>query len=292
MHKVKTKKALDLWTLDHLALRLGISIEELNNVAENTSKLYRSWQMPKKDGSFRPITDAVPRLKKIQKAIHRLLTEIDPGNSAHGGVHGKTNRTNAAVHCGADFIYKLDFSSYFPSISHHRVFHLFRHDLKCSYEVASLLTKLCILDGCVPQGSSTSMDIANLVCRDLDLWLEAVSKSYGIKYTRYVDDLTFSGKYIPKRFLEKVKNIIKSKRWLSLNNKKESLNGRNQTQTVTGLNVKYQTPRISRSFKRSVKIRKHFLMKSLADGIIHDELEKEISVIKGKENYISYIEKE
>ena len=290
MPKTKTKSSLDLWSLKHLAFRLGISVDELITVSEITDKLYLSWQKPKEDGSFRDLTKVFPRLKTIQKAIHLLLKEIHLDDSAQGGVSGKTNRSNAAIHCGQKFIYKLDFKSYFPSIPHNRVFHLFRHELKCSEEVASVLTKLCTVNGCVPQGAHTSMDIANLVCRDLDPWLRNLAKSFGLKYTRYVDDITFSGRKIPERFIHKFKSIIRSKRWLSLNHKKETLKGRNQTQTITGLNVKYEKPRITRAYKKIVKTEKHILSKYDSKRLTDDELKKSWSKIKGKENYISQIE--
>ena len=252
MPKTKMKKSLDLWSLRHLAFRLGISVDELIAVSRITDKFYFAWQKPKEDGSFRDLTKVFPRLRTIQKAIHLMLKEIRFDDSVHGGVPGKTNRSNAAIHCGQKLIYKLDFKSYFPSIPHHRVFHLFRHELKCSEEVALVLTKLCTVNGCVPQGAHTSMDIANLVCRDLDPWVRNLANSFGLEYTRYVDDITFSGKKIPERFVNKFKSIIRSKRWLSLNRKKETLKGRNQAQTVTGLNVKYEKPRITRTYKKSV----------------------------------------
>lgn len=290
MPRTRLKKTLDLWSLKHLALRLGISADELIAVSEITDKFYLSWQKPKGDGNFRDLTKVFPRLKKIQKAIHRLLIKIRLDDSAQGGVPGKTNRSNAAIHCRQRFIYKLDFKSYFPSIPHHRVFHLFRQELKCSQEVASILTELCTVNGCVPQGASTSMDIANLVCRDLDPWFRNLANSFGLKYTRYVDDLTFSGKKIPERFVNKFKRIIRSKRWLSLNDKKEVLKDRNQAQTVTGLNVKYEKPRITRSYKKSVRTEKHILSKYVSNMLTDVELNESWSAIKGKENYISYIE--
>lgn len=290
MPKAKLKNTLDLWTLKHLALRLGISADELIAVSEITNKFYFSWKKPKKDGGFRDLTSVKPRLKKIQKSIHQLLKEIRLDDSAHGGVPGKSNQSNAEVHCNQKFIYKLDFKSYFPSISHHRVFHLFCHELKCSQKVASIFTKLCTVNGSVPQGASTSMDIANLVCIDLDPWLRNLADSFGLEYTRYVDDITFSGGKVPERFINKFKEIIESKKWLSLNDKKEVLKGKNQGQTVTGLNVKFEKPRIPKSYKKSVKTEKHILSKYDLNKLTKKEREKALAAIAGKENYISQID--
>lgn len=158
------------------------------------------------------------------------------------------------------------------------------------YDDKGILTKLCTVNGSVPQGASTSMDIANLVCRDLDPWLRTLADSFSLKYTRYVDDITFSGKKVPERFIKKFKEIIESKKWLSLNDKKEVLKGKNQRQTVTGLNVKYDKPRVPKSYKKAVETEKHILSKFAFDGFTGEERKKAWAAIAGKENYILHVE--
>ena len=290
MPKKRTKKTLELWSLKYLALRLGIAIDELISVSENVEKLHWSWKEPKRNGEFRDLSDAAPRLKKIHKAIHRLLKGVDLGDSAYGGVPGRSHYSNATEHCRKRFIYKLDFKAYFPSISHYRVFHLFRHELKCSEDVASILTKLCTFQGQVPQGFGTSMDIANLVCCDLDARIRGLAKKFNLKYTRYVDDLTFSGDFFPYRFIQKVKNIIKSKSWVALNDAKEGLVGKGQAQLVTGLNVKRAKPRISRSYKRAVRYENFNLSRCEIEASSDFVMKKKLSSLKGKEAYIKIVE--
>ena len=50
----------------------------------------------------------------------------------------------------------------------------------------------------LPQGAPTSAALANLSAFALDLRLAGLARSFGVQYTRYSDDLTFSG---DERFL-------------------------------------------------------------------------------------------
>lgn len=81
-----------------------------------------------------------------------------------------------------------------------------------------------------------STDIANLVCKNLDTTLDILACRYNLSYTRYVDDITFSGNSIPKELQEKIKNIIYRMGFI-LNKNKESLCGPHKAHIVTGLSV-------------------------------------------------------
>jgi RNA-directed DNA polymerase len=102
----------------------------------------------------------------------------------------------------------LDLKNFFPSISHYKVYELFHKKLDCAPKVASLLTRLSTVKGQVPQGGPMSTDIANLVMRRTDRRLRKLAKKFNINYTRFVDDISFSGKDIPTRFVIIAKEII------------------------------------------------------------------------------------
>jgi hypothetical protein len=70
-------------------------VKELERIAEQAEHLYKFDKEPKKDGSFRDISKPSYRLKRIQSAIHHLLREIKVSESAHGGIKGRSNLTNA-----------------------------------------------------------------------------------------------------------------------------------------------------------------------------------------------------
>ncbi len=165
MPKPYSKKYLNLKSLEHLSHRLGFHLGELQRIAAKAESLYSFEKEPKKSGGFRDISKPHHTLKKIQKAIHRLLKEVKISDCAHGGISGRSNLTNAQRHCNQKWVLNLDFKSFFPSISNYQVNNLFLRELRCSPAVASLLTRLCTVRGQLPQGGCMSTDIANLVCR-------------------------------------------------------------------------------------------------------------------------------
>lgn len=287
----KKKNTLDIQTLKHLAYRLNISSEVLCKVAEIKDTQYRYWYKTKKKGNKRKISSPLPRLKRIQKSIQKLLNTIVLSNNAHGGIKGRSNFSNAEVHSKNTYVYSLDFKNFYPNISHHRVFHLFRHELNCSPVVSSLLTKLCTINGEVPQGGPMSTDIANLVCRDLDNRVENLSCKYNIKYTRYVDDMYFSGEYIPKAFRKKLKEIIGSS-CFKLNDDKETLLGKHQSQLVTGLSINNKKPNVPRKIKRKWRQEKYFFEKYGAKELSIAEKVKMHDRLRGKFNYMEQIIKQ
>jgi len=64
----------------------------------------------------------------------------------------------------------------------------------------------------LPQGAPTSPVITNIICQRLDYLLTAVAKRFGLKYSRYADDITFSSMhnvYQPESdFLKELQRII------------------------------------------------------------------------------------
>lgn len=289
MPKPFSKEQLSIRSLKHLSYRLGLPLKLLEKAAENPDRYYLFW--PKKDpnGKIRELCKLRQPLKAIQKAIHCLLRELYLPDSVHGGVKNKSHLTNAYTHCGKKILLNLDLENYFPSISHYRVYGLFRHELGCSPDVSRLLTKLCTVNGMVPQGSHTSTDIANLVFRKTDYRLDGFAAKNGLDNTRYVDDISISGEKIPDLQLNQVKSIIKESGFKS-NDEKESLKGRNESQIVTGLSTRFKRPRVPRNIKRKWRKESHIFSKYETELLNRDAKEKRFQRIQGRSHYVSTIE--
>ena len=290
MSKSHAKLTLEIRTVKHLTYRLGISEEELRSVAEQVDTLYQSWEEPKKNGKMRQITAPKKRLKDIQKAIKRLLMEIDISDCAHGGIKNHSPITNALHHTGKKWLFWLDFKDFFPNISHHQIYTMFRHDLNCSPDVSSLLTKLCTYNGQLPQGTPTSPYLTNIICRCLDKRLKGLANKFQIKYTRYCDDLCFSGNTIPLIFQEKIKQIILQHHFI-LNPDKEDTKGRHEPQIVTGLSTNQKRIRIPRKVRRDWRKEAHIFNKYEKDSLPAAISEKRDRSIKGKKAYLEYVRK-
>lgn len=181
---------------------------------------YERRVIAKRDGSFRLLEAPKQHLKHIQRQIQReILSAIPLHDSVHGFRTGRSIVTFATPHAGRDAVLRLDLRDFFPSISGPRVQSLFR-TLGFPEHVADLLGGLCTTTTPrgfwrntggelphdhlqhlrifyarphLPQGAPTSPGVANSCAFRLDRRLTALAKAAGAAYTRYADDLAFSG---------------------------------------------------------------------------------------------------
>ncbi len=181
---------------------------------------YRYRVLAKRFGSERLIESPKPRLKAIQRQLLRcILDKVPPHNAAHGFRRGRSITTFVAPHVGQAVVTRLDFADFFPCVHRAQVAALFR-TIGYPVKVAALLAgccttvtpanvwangdaalsreKLCAAQRLygvphLPQGSPTSPAIANLCAYRLDCRLLGLARSAGANYTRYADDLAFSG---------------------------------------------------------------------------------------------------
>jgi RNA-directed DNA polymerase len=205
-----------LASAEELAKAMGVEVKALRFLAYNrkVSRVshYRRFLLPKKTGGFRLISAPMPRLKQAQKwALEHIFAKLNVDPAAHGFVAGRSIVSNAKPHVGADVVVNFDIKDFFPTVTFPRVKGAIRH-LGYSESVATALALVCTepdvdevaLDGTtwfvargqryLPQGSPCSPAITNLLCRRLDTRLGGLARALGFVYTRYADDLTFSGR--------------------------------------------------------------------------------------------------
>src|SRR5262249_49851062 len=181
---------------------------------------YRYQWRTKRSSAPRLIESPKPKLKAIQRQLLcDILDLIPPHDAAHGFRAGRSVRTFVAPHVGKAVVVKMDLRDFFPSITDTRVSALFR---TAGYpeQVARLLAALCtngtpaeVFDELgspaggpsrwaisrvydqphLPQGAPTSPALANLCAFRLDRRLAGLARVSGAEYTRYADDLVFSG---------------------------------------------------------------------------------------------------
>lgn len=198
-----------------LAQAMELSVGELRFLAyhRNVSKTshYKRFYMPKKSGGLRLISAPMPRLKTVQQWIlANVLQNVPVHPAAHGFLPEHSIVSNAAPHVGQSMVINLDVKDFFPSVTYRRVKGLFR-SLGYSEQLATVLALLCtasevdevLLDGetfyvakserHLPQGAPTSPALTNILCRRMDSRLQGVATKSGWTYTRYADDITFSG---------------------------------------------------------------------------------------------------
>jgi RNA-directed DNA polymerase len=181
-----------------LANVLGTSDKALRYFAYKGGKKYRSFCILKRSGGTRRIDEPVGPLKTIQRRLAVLLTAAyRPRASAFGFIEGRGIRDNALKHRFGrrpTWLLNIDLLDFFPSIHFGRVRGLLQAPpLSFPRPVAALIAALCTRRaGALPQGAPTSPVLSNMVCVRLDRELQAFCKARRIRYSRYVDDLSFS----------------------------------------------------------------------------------------------------
>ncbi len=245
-----------------VANALGLSIRQLRWLAFHTEVATRThyvkFLVPKKSGGMRTL--AAPH-KKLKAAQHWILANIagklPVTEAAHGFVAGRGIVSNATPHVGKTVVVNLDLSDFFPTVVFPRVRAVFER-YGYSGSVATVLALLCTEcprsavtyagvkyeaatgPRALPQGAPTSPALSNQVARKLDQRLLGVAAKLGLTYTRYADDLTFSGgpglNEKTGWLLAKVRHIAQAEGF-TVNEKKTRVMRRGTAQTVTGVVV-------------------------------------------------------
>jgi len=206
-------------------------------VSNHTERHYHAVKIRKKDGSERKLLVPDELLKKIQKNIlHHILSgfEVSPCAMAYG--KGASVVKNAGYHTGKRLVLKLDIKDFFGSISFPMVLNSAFSFRYFPPSVGTMLTALCCSHDFLPQGAPTSPAISNLVMKPFDEYMNKWCEKRGISYTRYRDDMTFSGNFIPGQVICKVTNFLNAMGF-SLNEEKTKVLYCNARQSVTGIVV-------------------------------------------------------
>lgn len=241
-----------------------ITMKQLNYHAysKNNPKRYIQFQIPKKKkGEFRTITAPNAGLKCIQRCINAILLERFEANpAANGFVPGKSIVDNARVHLGQKYIYNIDLKDFFPSVTIGRVFACLQlSPFSFDKQTASLIADLCCHEGVLPQGAPTSPTLTNIVCSRLDWRLSKLARRYGLRYSRYADDITFSGMsnifHEDGDFVKELRHFIE-KEGFRINEAKTRVNSYYQRQEVTGLTIN-EKPNVTQRYVKQIRTMLH-----------------------------------
>ena len=271
------------WLADARGLERTVRAERLRN--------YRYRWVRRRSGLPRLIEAPKARLKEIQRwVLHEILDHVPTHEAAHGFIRGRSARSHAAAHIGQRIVLRLDLRDFFASISAGRVHGIFR-TLGYQRAVAHTLTAICtntipalvwhaatrpteprlvqahfwlgrqLATSHLPQGAPTSPALANLAAFGLDRRLAGLSNTFDLGYSRYADDLTFSGPRLTgpanRALIALVTRIVQDEGF-RVHAEKSSLRTSAQRQVVTGVVVN-QTLNVGRDDYDRLKARLHHL---------------------------------
>jgi RNA-directed DNA polymerase len=276
-------------TIDDFSNYTNLSKHIIYQFSKNSIYYYKEYDIPKKSGGIRKIYQPSKNLKGLQSWILiNILNKLKSSEAAKGFEKKMSLNDNVIPHRNSNVILNLDLKDFFPSIHADRVFNIF-FSIGYNKSISTIFTNLCTYNDTLPQGSPCSPKLANLICWNLDNRIQGFVGKRGIIYTRYADDLTFSG-LIPQRvikILPTLKEIINDEDF-KINNKKTRFIGLSRKREITGLILYKSTYGIGREKYRELRPKIFNLTKFDKDDKTQ---EKNINHINGWISYIKSVDK-
>ena len=217
-----------------LARRLGASAQAIRMVTDPKTQNYRVYVQ--RQGRKKRLIEA-PKviLKRIQRSLlDTTFSHEHPSTWSHGFCLGRSIFSHAVLHTRKDVVVTMDIKDFFPSVDSLKIHPVLRSFSPDESEL-QLMMQLVTRNGRLPQGAPTSPHLANLVFSPID---EAIARSVGTRwiYSRYADDLAFSGHDPVDMLIDTVSEIV-LRNGFCIATKKTRVMRQHHRQKVTGLVV-------------------------------------------------------
>lgn len=249
-----------IFDLNHLSVLLALDKDYLYSTIYGSAAHYRTFQIPKKKGGYRELSAPHHTLKYIQTWIYtNVLSKVKINYCSHGFCPKKSIITNAKVHVDNQSLLKIDLKDFFCTITINQVITVFKN-LGYAPKVAFYLASLCCLNNTLPQGAPTSPSLSNIVAKQMDYRLLKLCKKLGFKYSRYADDMAFSGTKITPDFADYVKKIINNCGFVVNENKVKLYKGEG-AKILTGLSLSNNQIRVPREYRRTLEMELYYIKK-------------------------------
>ncbi|KGI03970.1 reverse transcriptase family protein [Oenococcus oeni] len=250
-----------LFNVDELASFVGTNAQTIQTITNKTTSYYKSFELKKRSGGSRTILAPKQQLLSIQKKIATTLEKIYPVSIySHGFIYKKGIKTNAEEHLRSTELLNFDIDNFFDNIPEYRIFGIFRYYFNMNNYISGILKELTCVERHLPQGAPSSPILSNIICYKIDKDLGKLARRNHCKYTRYVDDITFSSKRkLPSSIYNRINkscsnNIVKilSDSGFTINHRKTRLLTKSQRQEVTGITTNKQL-NVSKTYIRSTR---------------------------------------
>ena len=262
-------------------------------LSNNLDANYISFDIPKKNGKLRTIYEPSGLLKNVQRNILKNILE-DKKISKYAKAYQRhiSLVDNAIEHINKKIILKLDIKDFFPSINFNMVYNTCFNETLYPRKLGILLTNICMYNNELPQGTPTAAYISNIILRSFDEKIGNYCDNLNISYTRYSDDLTFSGDFNVQEIISLVKDELR-KYHFQLNYDKIKVIRNNNRQIVTGIVVNKKLS-IKREYKKKIRQEIYYINKYGIDSHLKklniDNKNKYLHSLKGKVNFVLQVE--
>lgn len=250
-------------------------VRSLERSASSPLRHYRVEVRRKPGGAVRVLEAPKPRLRELQRRLLRhIVAPVAVHPAAHGCVPGRSVRTALEPHAGHGTVLRCDLAGFFASIAAGRIWGVLRMTglpEGVAHTVTGLTTTTLSAQAWraiappdapdaadrhrtlgrqlsaphLPQGAPTSAGLANLVAFHLDRRLSGLADALQLTYTRYVDDLIFSGPGLrAAKLFAAIERIVVDEGFAIARHKNVVLSPSTRQQLLGGVvNVKTTVPR-------------------------------------------------
>lgn len=256
-------------------------------IANHPEKYYTTKYIDKRNKTKRKLLIPNNYLKKIQQNIlENVLYGLSTSLYVKSYQKVMSLIDNASPHQNKKIVLKLDIKDFFTSITFEELYKVLPNEI-LPPSVKVLLLKLCTYNDYLPQGAPTSPMLSNLVLKNFDNYIGKFCSKQNISYTRYSDDLTFSGEFNPKKLTNKVQAFLEELGY-NININKTKVITKKGCQKITGLvvNEKVNTPK---KYRQKIRQEMYYIKKYGIDSHLQRlkirAKNKYLSSLRGRINY-------
>jgi hypothetical protein len=234
--------------IEMIANETGASHDYLNHVIATASHRYRTYEIPKRSGGTRTINHPTPLLKFLQRWIVRnIVLHLPVHSSVTSYKRGDSVLNNARAHVLQNYLLKMDFKDFFPSLNSADIRSVLRNNRsiniinQLSREDEDALLSIVCRFGSLTIGAPSSPTLSNAILFKFDDYVYSLCMELGITYTRYADDLSFSSNRhnglhdIPAIITDFLSNQPSPR--LHINEEKTVFSSRKHKRIVTGITL-------------------------------------------------------
>lgn len=281
--------------IDRIARETGVTPAIIETIINTASRRYKTYRIRKRTEGFREINHPTPVIKFLQRWIVRnFISHLPVHPSVMSYREGVGVSKNAKMHVAQNYLLKMDFQNFFPSIKGGDVRNLILANIRnpsfveLNEQDVDVIVKIACKNNELTIGAPSSPSISNAVLYGFDEFISNESASRGIVYSRYADDISFSTN-VPN-LLSEIHGMVKKRLeeqkspCLTINSEKTAFTSRKHRRSVSGLILTSEKKiSIGRDKKREVKALCHQFRKG-------DLPAEKASYLRGYLSYVNSVE--
>lgn len=257
--------------IEAMAKDLRLPSAYIESVIGSASHAYKTYQVPKRTKGFRTIHHPSRPLKALQRwMLTNIISKFPVHSAAMAYQKGCSILKNAAAHSDSQYLLRMDFENFFPSIKEAHI-HAYLQVAKTqtpelfgwTSDDENVFLRIVLRKSALTIGAPTSPGLSNAICYELDSRISTLCNARRVSYTRYADDLFFSTKLrgVLKSIETEVESLVAGLALpdgLSINKAKTRHYSKKNSRRVTGIVLGSDSKAyVGRDLKRKVRAMIH-----------------------------------